>query len=84
MHDPDNTHPPPSTPVSLSPSNAPLTRSDVVLSVIGWIAYTGLMIAPLRGARYGPGPTRPVIAGSVSGEAIQPCPQPWIASQRSQ
>ena len=43
MHDPHNTHPPPSTPISLSPSNAPLTRFDVVLSVIGWIAYTGLM-----------------------------------------
>ena len=43
MHDSDNTDPHPSTPVSLSPSNAPQTRSEVVLSVFGWIAYTGLM-----------------------------------------
>jgi hypothetical protein len=28
MHDPDNTDQHPPTPVSLSPSNAPLTRSD--------------------------------------------------------
>jgi hypothetical protein len=43
MHDPDSTDPHPPTPISLSPSNAPQTRFDVVLSVIGWIAYAGLM-----------------------------------------
>ena len=43
MRDSDNIDPHPPTPVSLSPSNAPQTRFEVVLSVFGWIAYTGLM-----------------------------------------
>jgi len=43
MRDPDNTHPHPPTPISLSPSNAPRTRSDVAVSVIGWIGYAALM-----------------------------------------